>query len=479
MTRSKEINRINWVPVLLLLSLYIPVYFFVGPVRLTVYRVILLIAFVPLLLRLISGSVKVYLFDVVIIASFFWSVLSISIIHGFLESVEANAIYFIEGVGAYLCTRTLISNRQEFLVFVKVLFFMALMMVPFALYESMTGQPIIMDVLRKAFSVPPSIVQDKRLGLERSQVVFEHSILFGVFCSSIFGMTYYVLNRQSNIFARGVRLFIVSLASFLSISGGAVLAIFIQCIWIGWDRVTMLARIPNRWWLLTFGFVAAYVGVDVLSNRSPFHVFVSYLTFSPGSAYNRILIWQYGTETVSAFPFFGIGMGRWLGPEWMGDSIDNFWLLLTMRYGMPGGIGFIIGIIILMTKLGGGAISDLELSDYRKGYMVSLGGLIVAGCTVHYWNATYILFMMILGSGVWILNEKTSSVPEKLPELEERRSRAFLRRKAALATMSEQGLAAEDSLAAKVKRRRSSSREKSIQRSRENRTGALSRTQNQ
>lgn len=477
--RGKADNTINWIPVFLLLSLYIPVFFFVGPIRLTVYRVILLAIFIPLLLRLISGTIKVYLFDFVIITSFLWSVLSISVIHGFVESIETNAVYFIEGVGAYLCTRIMISNRHEFLIFVKVLFFMAVLMVPFAAYEAVTGQPIIMDALRKVFSVPPSIVQDKRLGLERSQVVFEHSILFGVFCSSIFGMTYYALNRKSNIVTRGMRLFIVSLASFLSISGGAVLAIFIQCVWIGWDRVTMIARIPKRWWLLTFCFVAAYIGVDVLSNRSPFHVFVSYLTFSPGSAYNRILIWQYGTETVAAFPVFGIGMGRWLGPEWMGDSIDNFWLLLTMRYGMPGGIGFIIGIIMLMMKLGSGAISDPELSDYRKGYMVSLGGLIVAGCTVHYWNATYILFMMILGSGVWIMNEKADSAPEKVPELDDRRSRTLRRRRAALAKMDEEAVTAASSRTIKAERSRSPKRATSIERSRARRSDALSRLPNQ
>ncbi|MEQ8784370.1 MAG: O-antigen ligase family protein [Roseibium album] len=413
MMRRNSEQSVNWIPVLLLLSLLVPVFFFLGPVRLTVYRVILLLVFIPVLMSIFSGKKKIYLFDYLILFSFSWSVLSLSVVHGFGDIIETSAIYFIEGVGAYLTSRMLISNRESFVVFVKVLFFAIVGLLPFAVYESLTGQPIIIDFLRKFFAVPPSLFQDKRLGLERSQVVFEHSILFGVFCSSVFGMTFYVLNRRSGFFTAYVRLGLVFVASFLSISGGAVVAIFIQGFWITWDKVTAFARIPYRWWLLTFGFLAAYIFIDILSNRSPFHVFVSYLTFSPGSAYNRILIWEYGTETVYSAPVFGIGMGRWLGPEWMGDSVDNFWLLVTMRYGVPGGLTFMAAIYFLMKNLGSRDFNDEELGDFRKGYLVSLGGMIVAGCTVHYWNATYILFMLMLGSGVWMAD---AGQKEKAPE---------------------------------------------------------------
>ena len=39
-----------------------------------------------------------------------------------------------------------------------------------------------------------------RFGFERAQVLFEHPILFGVFCASALGLSWYVLGYQrSNI----------------------------------------------------------------------------------------------------------------------------------------------------------------------------------------------------------------------------------------------------------------------------------------
>ena len=43
-------------------------------------------------------------------------------------------------------------------------------------------------------------------------------------------------------------------------------------------------------------------------------------------------------------------------------------------------------------------------------------GLILAGTTVHYWNATFCLFMFLLGSGAW-LNRPTAAVAVPRPVL--------------------------------------------------------------
>lgn len=405
-TQQTNTESINWLPVFLILSLLLPVYFFIGPIRLTLYRLILMIAIIPLCVRFFSSGKPIYGFDILIILSFLWSALSLSVLHGLGTTIETSAIYIIEGLGAYLATRVLVTNRRTFRTLIVAFYFSVLALIPFAIYEAITGQPILLDVLRKFLPVPGSIVQDKRLGLERAQVVFEHSILFGVYCSSVFGLVYYVLNRSGGSFVGIIRLSLVFFASILSVSTGALLAIFVQTFFIIWDRATAMMKIPKRWWLLASGFFALYVLIDLFSHRSPFHVFVNYLTFSSRSAYNRILIWEFGTETIIDTPIFGIGLGRWLGPGWMGDSIDNFWLLLVMRYGIPGGFMFIIAVYLIMKKVGSAEFTELELGDYRKGYMVSLGGMVIAGATVHYWNATYVLLMLVVGSGVWLLDAK-------------------------------------------------------------------------
>jgi hypothetical protein len=67
--------------------------------------------------------------------------------------------------------------------------------------------------------------------------------------------------------------------------------------------------------------------VDLLSNRTPFHVFVTYLTFSVETGYARIMIWNWGIAEVMRHPVFGIGLAEWERPLWKSGSMDNFWLV--------------------------------------------------------------------------------------------------------------------------------------------------------
>jgi hypothetical protein len=46
-------------------------------------------------------------------------------------------------------------------------------------------------------------------------------------------------------------------------------------------------------------FAMMYVAIDVFSTKTPFHVFVNNFTFSRQSAYNRILIFEFGSAEVA------------------------------------------------------------------------------------------------------------------------------------------------------------------------------------
>ena len=38
----------------------------------------------------------------------------------------------------------------------------------------------------------------------------------------------------------------------------------------------------------------------------------------------------------------------------------------------------------------------------------------MVGWTVHFWGATYVLFLFLLGSGVWILDAKSEPLLQKI-----------------------------------------------------------------
>jgi hypothetical protein len=194
---------------------------------------------------------------------------------------------------------------------------------------------------------------------------------------------------------------VIALSTFFSLSTGAVIAFNMQCLFIAWEAVT--APHPNRWRVFAAGFAALYVSLDLLSNRTPFHVLVDYASFSSGSAYNRILIWQYGTDNVAANPFFGLGLNDWERPGWMSSSVDNFWLLVTMQYGLPFIAMFAGALFLILRRLSRQDLPDATDRACRAGYLTTFGGIVIAGGTVHYWQTMFAFVLFLFGTGVWMI----------------------------------------------------------------------------
>ncbi len=82
----------------------------------------------------------------------------------------------------------------------------------------------------------------------------------------------------------------MGLATFLSASGGPYLVLMLQGFVAAWERV--FRGIQGRWLMLFGLFALTYLAIDLFSNRTPFHVFITHFTFSTQSAYNRILIFD-------------------------------------------------------------------------------------------------------------------------------------------------------------------------------------------
>ena len=89
----------------------------------------------------------------------------------------------------------------------------------------------------------------------------------------------------------------------------------------------------------------------------------------------------------------------------LSSSIDNFWLFNAVRYGLPAAI--LLGLAVLSTfralalKKG----LDERLAAYRTAIMISIFALCTAAWTVAFWDASYVLLLFLLGSGIWILDE--------------------------------------------------------------------------
>ena len=333
-------------PVLVyLLTVVVPVSFYAGPLLLTGLRAFLILMFVPLTYKLLMGRYdRLYATDVLFLAHTLWAAVALYV-NNPDKMVENAGIYAIEFFGGYVLARAYIRGPDEFSALVRAVLLLTLATLPLALHETFSGRPWLVDMIRRIPGITSvAIVNiEQRLGLERVQAVFAHPIHYGLFTSSAFSLTYVALKGEIGDARRIVSAALAGLCCFLALSSGAFLALLMQLFLIGW--ATVLAGMRRRWVLLLALAVAAYLLVDLLSNRSPIRVFFSYATFSAHNAYWRGIIFEWGMKNVlgdpaagvAGHPFFGLGLNDWVRPFFMrSGSMDNFWLVQVVRYGLPG-----------------------------------------------------------------------------------------------------------------------------------------------
>ena len=402
-TSRSGARRLTLLIPLFIFALALPIIFFVGPLRFSPYRIVLLLLFVPCLVAWLTGAAgKIRPPDIFMLMYSLWAAFSIAMVHGFSFAVEPSGILIVESFGSYLLARWLIQDKKGFETLARSFFIILLVLLPFALFETLTSRPILIEILGKVFSVFDNAVKDLRWGLDRVQGPFEHPILFGVFCSAGFSLSVYVLGYGGNKLLRYFRPILPALMVGFSLSSGPLSALLAQGGLVMWDLFTR--RIPRRWAILVCMLALAYLTIDLLSNRTPIEVLISHGSFNSRTGFNRLLIWQYGSAEALRHPLFGIGFNDWVRAWFMSASMDMFWLVRAVRYGMPSALFLSVAVLLIMLKLGRMKTEDEQLRSYRTGFLITIVGLSLAGWTVNFWNATYCMFMFLLGSGVWMWN---------------------------------------------------------------------------
>ena len=138
---------------------------------------------------------------------------------------------------------------------------------------------------------------------------------------------------------------------------------------------------------------------------------MSYATFSAHNAYWRSLIFEWGMINLWGSPIFGIGLNDWVRPFFMhSSSIDNFWLLNAMQYGIPGFVLLGVGYLPALWWVGRRNFdADQRLFQLRRAWMLTFAGLTLTLCTVHVWTSIYSFVFFLFGAGMWFLTVDASS----------------------------------------------------------------------
>lgn len=401
-------DRLSPVVTLYLFCVVVSIFFFVGPLYMNTLRLMLLVLLVPLAFKLATGQYgRLIITDGLFLAYFLWSIAALAV-NNPADVVQQSGSTGAEFLGGYLLGRAYVRSRGAFIALCKQLAICVLVILPFGLLEARTGNAFIPDLIRSIpslFSVPDVNIPG-RMGLNRVQNSFNHPIHYGLFCSVVFSLNFIALQGKIATPWRVISSALIGLGCFLALSSGALLALLLQLGLISWAFV--FKQVTWRWWLLLGLGVLAYIVIDVLSDRTPVRVFMSYATFSAHTAYWRGLIFEYGLQNAIDNPLFGIGLNDWERPEWMyGDSMDNFWLVAAVRFGFPAAIFIMAGYLYVLFKVMFRKIDgDEELWRIRRAWVFSFMGLTFTLCTVHIWTNIYSFVFFMFAAGIWLIFEE-------------------------------------------------------------------------
>ena len=397
-----------------LLAVLLPVRFWAGPLMLTSVRLVLLAAVIPLTINLLRGRYgRVLPVDWLFMAHLIWMGVSLAMTTPDAMITQMGSVG-VEFFGGYLVGRATIRNRRQFTGLVLFVSSAVLLLVPAVLLELRSGHPPVIDFLWRLPGVASDgiVSIDRRMNLERVQAVFSHPIHWGLFCSSMIALLFVGLQGTIPPTRRYLLLGAVIFGTFSSLSSGAILPIVLQIGLIGWAIAFRSVR--ARWRILTALFAVAWVVVDILSNRSPLMVFLSRATFSAHNAYWRAQIFDWGWKNifgsaVDGIPsarLFGIGFADWVRPHYMySGSMDNFWLVVGVRHGVPGFLTLAAGFLWLIWTVARRPFAeDSPLWRLRRAWVIVFFSLSLTLCTVHVWTAVYAYVFFLLGAGAWFLS---------------------------------------------------------------------------
>ena len=397
---------LHWAVKVYLVIIVLPFAFSLGPVVLTGVRCMMAILFIPMFMKVYGGKLgKVYPVDYLFLGHVIWIIVSM-IVNNPDQVVQNAGATSLEFLGGYLLGRTFIRSKEDMIGLFRFATFLVACTLPLALYETLTGDPLVVKLMKALPFIDGAakVYSPPRMGLDRVQMGFASPIHYGLYCTLAYSACFIGLRNVFSGVGRLLSAVCIGFCVFFSLSSGALLPLMMQSFLIGWDKVFRSSK--SRWWLLFGFFVFCYVTIDLLSNRTPYRVFMTYATFSPATAYYRAAINQYGMENVWMHPIFGNGLNGWIRPNWLhGNSVDNYWLLMAMRHGIPAFLlvasGYSIALLQVLRKNLGG---DPVLESLRLAWLFTVSCIGFTLVTVHIWTEIYSYVFFFVGSAIWMLS---------------------------------------------------------------------------
>jgi len=399
----------EWALALLLVSIFLPegFSFFVGNLRLTVARCLLMILFIVASAHFWQRmSSHKYVFvpsDLFAMLAGVWMIVAGIVTTGVEMGLKGAGAMALGFTGAYFVFRNLPDSVDSSVRLIRFACKVVVVVVAVALLDTLTGTLFTYEITKFLTGYIKPIYESyfaasgsyQRYGFVRAMGPLEHAILFGTVCAWFGILAWGTFASRPFANAIGVVAFIGALAS---ISSATILAYFTGIGLIIYYKCTK--RIEARWMLLLWIVLFAVVFL-VLVSRNPIATLTNYLTYDPYSAWYREALWDIASPVIARSPLFGIGLidnsGQGMSP--LGTSVDAMWLEIALTSGVP------TGLFMLLTMMGAFWRGKIDKSPFltREEQSLSITLGIVAtvavfiGITVDLWGACWILLGIFPG----------------------------------------------------------------------------------
>jgi hypothetical protein len=311
-------------------------------------------------------------------------------------------VEILEFLGGYMLGRAFFFGPLSLQIFVRVFKVVVISLVFLAMLDVLSGRRFTAELFSTIFPVNVDLGEVQvRYNFVRATSTFPTAELYGTFCSVAAGIFLFSERTVSRkILFGGIACF----GCLLSISSGPVLALGIVLATYGYDRV--LKRYPGRWRFfvkILLAFIILFFVVDVVIRENelmhPLLIVVRNLTFDPQTGYFRSEQWEHAMPIIMLSPWIGNGFNFSVqAGDNMVLSVDNFYLVMAWRFGIPATILFVLTMVsVSQTGRGTEAQTDSYMNDMRTAFSLAVWTFATVGITVHLWDATWIFWSLCIG----------------------------------------------------------------------------------
>lgn len=378
------------------------------------YRIVLLLLAPVAVFELMRRHIRLTLPDYLFMLGSFWVILAYFVNTGIDKAIEGGGSFMIDSLAGYLIGRAFITDVRRLRTFLVQALPGVIIVAIILAVESLSHRLLIADLfpVRARYEK----LYEIRLGLLRARASFPHSIAAGIFMTSLLPL-YFLSGLRSRERWAGT---IASLGAIFSVSSAAFLTILLTVFLIAYRWVfTRLLAMRERMIYIAYAFVGVFATLEILTGRGAIRTLISNFTLDPSTGYYRILIWEYGTASVQQNPIFGIGDAPMARARWMVmETIDNHWLMLAVKHGLPCTVLMLAGVIIALWRCGA---RNHWLNEFDRattaGAIFALAASAIAGWTVAFWANNIAWFMLIAGVVVALSEQLPPHLrqPRRLP----------------------------------------------------------------